>query len=655
MTTTTKEKPDVRDSELARLTERRERRRRRLDAASGGGKGEPGTGNDGNGGDGGGFDGGGAGGDAAHSAGTKGTRQSGGNGGGAGGLGGNTGVTFASGGETIKFDISGANGGNGRTGGSYGGGGGGGGAGVIAVGPLTVETATIKGGAGGAGSGGPFGSGGNGGGGAAMVINGPGPVRIFPSVNVEGGSDAISGASNQNADGGGGVGIYFDGSTGNDVTNIWTNEGEITGGSSEEGGGGAGVVLSGDMTFNNNGGTIRGGASNRASGHGILMLGYENNFYHTVAGGKIVGGSTSDGATITAPAIRVEGEENSVTTAGQILGGVNAIEFVGQAHSLTLWSGYAFLGNVVCQGDDNELSLGGSKNETFDLSSVGPIGSKALFQGFTYVTKIGTSTWSVSGSASGIDVCDIDQGELKLIGSGDLSQIKQLKIGSVLDVSGVTADTVTLGPLDVGGKLLTGDKALVLAGGGSFGGTITGTGGITIKSFEMVPLAVSGTISAGPVSVESPVIAEDATFADNVTIEPGGEIEFEYPGATVFKHDVSVGGELRVLDNGTGEIPPLARFEGNLHFADTSAELNCYVSQFKEALLEVSGSASLNNVKVNILNTDGGFGNIAPGTYYLIHAAGGINGSFTVGALPDSRSKLQVTADKKYLQLVVSP
>jgi hypothetical protein len=656
MATTMREKPDVKDPRFAqRGAERRERRRRRLDAASGGGAGAPGP-NGSNGGDGGGFEGGGAGGSAVNSPGTKGTRQSGGNGGGAGigGQGGPTGATYMQGG-TIAADVSGTKGGDGKTGGNYGSGGGGGGAGVIASGPLVVQTATIKGGDGGEGRGGPFGSGGHGGGGAGMVINGPGPFRVLPSAKVQGGSGAVSSSPNQGADGGGGVGVYFDGSMGTDGSNIWTNEGELVGGDSVEGGGGAGVVLSGLMTLNNEGGTIRGGRSDRAAGPGILMLGASNNVHHIVAGGKIEGGSNDIATAITAPGIRVEGQENLVTTASQILGGVNAIEFAGEGNTLSLWRGYAFLGNVVCRGPYHELILAGPQDETFDLSLVGAVGSNALFQGFTAVQKDGASTWTVSGTASGIEEYDIDQGALKLIGSADLSDANQVNVqgGSVLDLSGIAAGTATLPTFGLyeSSELRMGAKALVLADGGEIDATISGTGGVTIKSIkssQMAPLEVSGTIAAGLVAVQSYVRMDGGTIADDVTIDAGGELEMATHAT--FQRNFVVGGKVTVPGGN-----PAGTIKGNLRFLGAVSQLNSYVESLDSSVIEISGTVNLNNVTVNILNKDGPFGNILPGTYHLLHANGGISGTFTTGALPDARCKLQITDDKKYLQLVVSP
>jgi hypothetical protein len=640
---------------------------RQLDAASGGGTGAPGP-NGSNGGDGGGSEGGGAGGDTVDSTGTKGNREGGGNGGGGGfgGLGGLTGAFYKQGGA-ITAGVSGKNGQRGKTGGAYGSGGGGGGTGIVATGPLTIETATIKGGDGGASLSGPSGTGGNGGGGAGMAINGPGPVHFLPSAKVEGGSGAVSGATNKGADGGGGVGVYFDGLADEDASNILTNEGDLVGGSSVGGGGGAGVVLSSYVTLNNHGGTIRGGSSDRAAGPGVLMLGTVNKVRHTVAGGKIVGGSTNDAAAITAPGIRAEGDGNEVVTASQILGGVNAIEFVGPENVLELQSGYAFLGNVVCQGDSNELVFGGATDVTsFDLSSVGPVGSKAAFQGFSYIQKVAASTWTVSGIApSSIDEFEILEGELKLVGSGDLSHAKQVTVGgsSVLDLSGIAADIATLPSVGLSGSsdIRLGAKVLVLAGGGKIldAATISGTGGVAIQNFQLVPLLLSGTIAAGPVAVRGRVVADGGTIADDVTIEAGGEIEL---GVATFQGNLTAGGKLIVADYGAVEAEitgrPVGTIKGNLRFLGPNSQLNSYLEQggkpLDASVIEVSGAVSLNNVTVNIVNTDGPFGNILPGTYHLIHAVGGIGGAFTIGALPDSRCSLQVTDDKKYLQLVVS-
>jgi hypothetical protein len=185
----------------------------------------------------------------------------------------------------------------------------------------------------------------------------------------------------------------------------------------------------------------------------------------------------------------VEGDANTIVTANHILGGVNlnnnsranAIEIVGANNVLEIRSGYAFSGKVVHQGSGGIFALGGATDvASFDLSSIGIVGSGTLFQGFSQLEKRGTSTWTVSGVASGIGEYSIDEGVLKLTGSGDLSNAGvEMGDSAVLDISGIAASKVTISNLVGGGTIHLGNKSLML-GGGELAGTISGTSSLTI-------------------------------------------------------------------------------------------------------------------------------------------------------------------------------
>jgi fibronectin-binding autotransporter adhesin len=639
-----------------------------LDAASGGGAGAPGI-NGSNGGDGGGSEGGGAGGDTVVYPGTKGTPQKGGDGGGTGGQGGKTGATYMQGG-TIGADISGANGGDANTGGSYGGGGGGGGAGVIASQTLTINNATIAGGNGGQSRSGPFGTGGNGGGGAGMVFSAPGPANILASATIKGGNGAPSSGTNRGADGGGGVGVYFDGAKGSETTNILNNAGTLSGGNSAGGGGGVGLAMSDNTTVNNNGGTILGGSSNIAAdggkgagGPGILVIGANVTVNHTVAGGLIEGGESSDGDK-TPPGIRVNGNAVTISTASQISGGTdlttkspgNAIEMAGRDGALELCRGYGFSGNVVCSDAAGTIALGGTTDLTsFDLSTIGAIGSGVLFQGFTYCDKWRTSTWTATGVANGIDAYRLLQGVLKLVGSGNLGRANSVTVGEkpniscILDLSGIAIRSATLQQLTIiqNSQVLIGDKILVLTGdNGSLQGAISGTGSVTIAAGADYTLPSTGSILA-PVVVD----VQGSLSIDGGTVGGGVSIA----GELVIQNEATFGGNVTVSAKGTVspreslEEDTAVTIKGNLTFQDSSCHLayefhDSEVVGDTATVLEVSGEVNLNGVTVDIANL------VFTGeTHILIQASDGINGTPTPGDIP-SGVTLKVAGN----QLIVS-
>jgi fibronectin-binding autotransporter adhesin len=649
-----------------------ERKFSQLDSASGGGAGAPG-GNAGDGGAGGSAEGGGTGGNYSTIAqGAPGTLASGGKGGGAlGAQGGVTGSELLSGGQ-ISSNVSGGKGGDGASGASsYGGGGGGGGLGVAGGGTLTINNAMVAGGDGGAASSGSQGSAGNGGGGAGMVVTGPATINILASspgkAGVTGGSTAgTSGLGG--ADGGGGVGVYFAGSSSG--TNSLTNAGSVTGGSSSGGGGGAALVLTDGITVNNNGGTVSGGASHPSSkgqtgagGPGLLIRGSNNTVNNIVGGATIQGGESSDGNKVP-PGILVQGDANTIITASKILSGtdlvnksqVSAIEFNGYKNTLEIRNGYDFgKGNVLYKEPrGGVLVLGGSTDvSSFDLSSIGPLNSGVVFQGFYECEKRGASTWVVSGAPSGLGRYNVAEGILRLTGSGDLSPVERAVVGSsgTLDISGVTTPTTTLPNLitDDGSQILLGNKALTLSDGGDLEGTITGNSGITVTGTQELYLLSTCKISSGPFIVKGFVYLTGATIVGDVTTEGDfGAIEsFIIDG----NFTVAGTGALRVGDTKTMQQSGIIK--GNLDFrggASTKLDINLFSGELDLSMLEVSGTVNLNNVTLGLYLLP----NAASGNYGLVHASGGISGSAipVVGSLQPSW-RLQVSSDRSRLELIV--
>jgi hypothetical protein len=503
----------------------------------------------------------------------------------------------------------------------YGGAGGGGALGVRASGNLTINNAKITGGDGGASPGGNAGTSGNGGGGAGMAVTGPATINVASSSRITGGSTAgMSGRGD--ADGGGGVGVYFAGSpTG---VNSLTNAGLLAGADSAGGGGGTALVLTDGITVNNNGGTVSGGDSNSGSkgqkgagAPGVLIRGDNNTVNHTVANSVIQGGESSDGSK-TPPGILVQGNANTIITASTIVGGAdlenksqgNAIEFVGYKNTLEIQSGYDFdKGNVLYKEPRGGiLALGGSTNvSAFDLSSIGALGSGARFQGFFACEKRGASTWVVSGAPSGLGRYNVAEGILRLTGSGDLSPVERVLIGSsgVLDISGVTTIGTTLPNLytDEGSQILLGNKALALLSGGNLEGAIVGNSGITLSGALAFNLLSTCKVSAGPVAVERSVrvYSYGATVIGNISVTDGAYVSLIE--ASIFVGNVTIGtnGNLQVVTEAS-EQPGIIK--GNLDFqGGASTQLDYDLGLFPGAsdlwMLEVTGNVNLTNVPIN--------------------------------------------------------
>jgi hypothetical protein len=122
-------------------------------------------------------------------------------------------------------------------------------------------------------------------------------------------------------------------------------------------------------------------------------------------------------------------------------------------------------------------------------------------------------------------------------------------------------------------------------------------------------------------------------------------------GATIGRNFTTIGnGQLIVPHYGLELKRPPATIKGKLSFQGSSTQLISHVAseEFEAAMIEVSGTAGLNNVTVNVI---GDFARLVPGTYGLLQAGGGITGTPTAGTLP-SGGTLKVNGNR--LDLVVA-
>ncbi|WAC26598.1 autotransporter domain-containing protein [Ancylobacter sp. SL191] len=359
------------------------------------------------------------------------------------------------------------------------------------------------------------GNGGKGGDGVVVIIPHPGEL---PTIIASGGADG----------GAGGHGVFLSGDNGTLII-----QQSVTGGDGGDGGdgsyggaggvGGAGLVISGDGWDVSiaSGATVTGGDGGQAgmgrftpgedgAGNvGILITGSNNQL--SLAGGA-AGGNTGGGLS-QAGAFLISGDSNTVI----------------------LEAGYSASG-IVATGNTNILALGGTSDGTFDMTSVGPVGS--TIAGFYTMEKLGTSTWTLTGTPA-VDVSwSLEGGVLSIaaasnlgLGSGTLTfaggtlQVTQsLTIGQavILNAAGGSVDalpgqTLTLsGVLSGAGSLtLTDSGTLALSGANSFSGGVNltqgtvsvgsnqalGTGTLAMSGGTTLAFAVNGLMIGNTVTV----------------------------------------------------------------------------------------------------------------------------------------------------------
>ena len=431
-------------------------------------------------------------------AGTNGTNTAGNGGGGGGGAG-----TTGGGGGT---GFGGTAGGPGGTPGSLdglpgddaaiitgdGGGGGGGGAHGAVVTTTSANGGAITGGAGGqGGAGDAVGGGGGGGAGGYGVVLDAGGITYTNAGTVTGGSGGGGGDGGAAGAGGdGGYGLYSAtaGATLNNTNSITGGAGGTTGaGTSPVAGAGAAGVGGIGLTIDNSG-SITGGNSGaaglgtgKAGGAGITGSGLT-----IITSGAISGGLASDGVTR-----------------------ANAITFTGGTNILLLENGFSFTGNVVAFSTADTLALGGSTNDSFDVSSMG-----AQYQGFGLLQKTGSSTWTLTGTMTAATPWTVSQGTLAMGSQGSIASSSGVDIaaGATFDISGGGNQAIgdltgaVGGTVNLGGNTLT----IVAANDDTFGGVIQGTGGISKSGARELLLSQVNTFT-GAATVSSGTLAITGT------------------------------------------------------------------------------------------------------------------------------------------------
>ncbi|WP_052129416.1 autotransporter-associated beta strand repeat-containing protein [Sphingomonas sp. 35-24ZXX] len=527
--------------------------------------------------------------------------ETGAGGGGAGnansGGGGGAGVTGGSGGNGGGAGGASA-GANGSAGGAAGSGGGGGAHGYFGA---TVLGSAAIGGSGGAGAvsaaGANRGGGGGGAGGFGAVVTGGGNLGTL-TVNVLGGVGGLGGNGGTGSFGGyggsGGVGLAL---TAN-AANLTINS-SVTGGN-----GGSGGAI----------GSAGGGAAGVAGngGVGLHVLG-ANSIVTIGSSGSVTGGNSG-------PALNGAGQSNggdgitgsnltlvvggSVSAGTGVFGRANAVSFTGGTNVLEILSGSTFLGNVVASSAADTLRLGGTANGTFDASL---ISSSAQFRNFGVYEKIGTSTWTLTGSTSAATPWAINGGTLSISSDGALGASGPISFngGTLVTTAGFTsARNITL---NAGGGTISPATATSL----TLSGIIGGAGALTKGGAGTLVLSGANTYSGGTTVNEGTLIAAHnaalgtadggTSVANFATLAVQGGLTGLGEAITLRSVGVSSGGALRNLsgDNvltGLITLASVSRINsdaGTLHLAGGISAVDNSVIVGGAGNVTFSGSVSL--------------------------------------------------------------
>ncbi|WP_145531675.1 autotransporter outer membrane beta-barrel domain-containing protein [Yersinia kristensenii] len=410
-----------------------------------------------------------------------------------------------------------------------------GGAGDVAAtgGTLNVTTGSLL--AGGAGGSGGNANGGNGG-------NGGWPVQ---GSNANGGNGGDAGLSGIAQNGGmGGNAIAGSGFTVNNGGSIFGGAGgaggNALGGAGGRGGQGAnnfghsgdggdgtaggiagngaagGIAVTGSHFDLVSQGIIRGG---NGGGAGLATGGAAGSTDLAGAPGGTMGSAGQAGADGTAGSYGAGGVgvistgSSTITTSNIIAGGLagdrktqaNAIELSGGSNTLTLESGYSFVGNVISSGGDT-LVLGGDTNSSFSVASLAASSPSSWtgdvqYYGFNNYVKTGNSTWTLSGSTTEVTAWNINAGTLSVSSDSNLGATESaLTFGSGTLENTAVISTARDMLLNTSGTLKT-DANLTAAGKISGQGSLVKTGTAALILTNNNTYAGGTTINAGTLQI----------------------------------------------------------------------------------------------------------------------------------------------------------
>ncbi|WP_460909689.1 autotransporter family protein [Paraburkholderia jirisanensis] len=296
------------------------------------------------------------------------------------------------------------------------------------------------------------------------------------------------------------------------------------------------AILGARVTLTNNG-TIQGGNTNGRGGAFGAILGTAGAGASLINTGTIRGGSDLTGATTGNAAVEMRKSVTTVTSSivnsGTLIGGNGAAAVIGlgplsltnsgtiQAGNggttaiqmgasgdpltLELQAGSNIVGNVVADATQstNTLIVGGSANDSLDVSS---IGSTAQYRNFNLFQKTGTSTWTLTNTTTAVTPWTLMGGILQISSDGNLGAASSgltFNGGTLENTADITsARSVTIAS---NGTLLT-DAGTTL----TLNGTIAGAGALTKAGTGTLLLNAGSTYAGGTTIGAGTLVVGDA-------------------------------------------------------------------------------------------------------------------------------------------------
>ncbi len=390
--------------------------------------------------------------------------------------------------------------------------------------------------------------------------------------------------------------------------NFWSGGTRILAGATLQGAGtalgnGYGAIANdGTIIFDETGsysqiGTVSGSGALVKRGIGTLVLGSANSFTGTTTIEAGTLSLSSTGALDSSSAIALTGASAVLNAAGLNADGLVLNNLSGVAGSRVLLS-------------SKSTTLANSANTIF----AGTLGGTPTSTGA--LTKSGAGTLTLTGDNSDLLLpVLINQGTLALSGGGTLASANYVAVnGGTFDISGMSGAGASIKDLrGTGGSVVLGDKLLTItaaANGNSFGGVISGNGGVTL--------------AAGVAT-----LAGANTHSGTTTIASGAQLNLSGAGSLAGS-DVAANGFFQLL-NADASVRSFSGGGGSAFlngYTLTIANGGSYAGQFNNGTLNLTGGTltltgnnSLNTIALNGGNLtlgDGGANGYLYGTNFVL-------------------------------------
>ncbi len=197
-------------------------------------------------------------------------------------------------------------------------------------------------------------------------------------------------------------------------------------------------------------------------------------------------------------------------------GGTTAVDLSGGADLFQLRAGSSITGRVLGGADTDTLSFGGNVDSSFDL---GTFGAAQQFREFEQLTKLGSGSWTLTGTTSDVATMQISNGTL--IVNGSMANISTFVDFGVLGGSG------TIGNLGVGtgGTVAPGNSigtlnvngTVVFAAGSNYEVEVNAAG-----QSDLINATGSATLAGGTVAVVTEAGAYGTTTQYTILTAAGG-------------------------------------------------------------------------------------------------------------------------------------